>query len=366
MKMDRNKKFSIFCLKIKEKIGTVPILFVLISHNAQAQSQSPQGNAAAPSAPIATVPRPKLPQDPYLAALENITSPYPQVRRQAVEFLAQSRNPAGIPTLIKALSDSDPSVRSASVHALGLLRVKSAAAKISQLLAKDPSAQVRQNAAVSLAYFADPASVPALISAISDPSESVRFSAMRTLGALRAQAAAPALIKALKSPSGNIRQTAAAALGQIQASSAVPALASLTLDSDPTVRQAAVSALGSIGGAEAIKSLLRALKDKDFSVAIEAARSLARLGNSKGAFVALKGLKDKNVFTRQKSIVILGLIGGHKDLLTLQKLFKQEKDLATQSVISFAEQQIKARLGMKPSKSLRPLTIDHAKKTPLH
>jgi hypothetical protein len=315
-----------------------------------AQNNPKLNNGAAP-APTATVPHPLVPQDPYLTALENIKSPIPSVRLSAIQTLAQNHNPASIAPLTQALSDKDPAVCAAAIHALGLLRVKADAPQIAQLLATSQSSQVRQNAAVALAYLADPAAIPTLISAISDSHQSVRFAAIKTLGSLHANAAVPALIHTLKSPNANIRQTAAAALGQIQSQEASAALAALTNDPDTNVREAAVIALGSTGGKLAIAPLIKALKDKNFSVSLNAARSLSKLGNFEGKNIALKGLKQKDPFLRQEAVTILGMAGGKKALKALQKLSKQEKNPATISLIGFAEAQIKGRLGIKPSPS---------------
>ncbi len=316
-----------------------------------AQNNPKLNNGGASTTPTATVPHPLVPQDPYLTALENIKSPIPSVRLSAIQTLAQNRNPASVAPLTQALSDKDPAVCSAAIHALGLLRVKTVASQIAQLLATSQSSQVRQNAAVALAYLADPAAIPTLISAISDSHQSVRFAAIKTLGSLHATAAVPALIHTLKSPNANIRQTAAAALGQIQSQEASAALAALTKDPDINVREAAVIALGSTGGKLAITPLLKALKDKNFSVSLNAARSLSKLGNFEGKNVALKGLAQKDPFLRQEAVTILGMAGGKKALKALQKLSKREKDPATISLIGFAEAQIKGRLGIKPSPS---------------
>ncbi len=297
----------------------------------------------------ATAPHPKLPQDPYLTALDDIKSPIPSVRLAAVQVLAQNRNPASIAPLTQALSDKNPAVCAAAIHALGLLRVKAVAPKIAQLLATSQASQVRQNAAVALAYLADPAAIPTLISAISDSHRSVRYAAIKTLGSLHAQAALPALINTLKSSNANIRETAAAALGQIQSPKASSALAALTTDPNIQVREAAVIALGSTGGKTAISPLLKALKDSNFSVSLDAARSLSKLGNFKGKSVALKGLSQKNSFLRQEAVTVLGMTGGKKALLALEKLSKKEKDPATISLIGFAEAQIKGRLGIRPT-----------------
>jgi len=323
------------------------IFGLVLPQSAAAKIQSSPDAAA--TIPNATAPRSNLPKNAYLAALENIKSPSPATRRQAIEFFAQTKNAASIPALIEALSDPDASVRSADVHALGLLRAKSASSKISQMLVKDKSPEVRQHAAVALVYLADPASVPALISAISDPVEGVRYSAMRILGALRAPAAAPALIKSLKNLNPNIRQIAALALGEIGSPTALPALENLTLDPHSAVRQAAISALGSIGGARVVPLLTKALKDPVFSVRLQAALSLARLGNPKGAKIALDGLKQNNVFLRHQSVVILGLIGGKSALLALKTFTKKEEDPTTKSAAQFAKSQIMARLGIDPA-----------------
>lgn len=310
--------------------------------------QSSSKTATTGNVPHDTVPRPNLPKDPYLAAIENIKSPYPALQLQAVEYLQRLRNPASIPMLIAALSNSKANVRAAIVHALGIMRAPQASSAISRLLVKDKSAQVRQSAAVALAYFADPASVPDLISALSDPSGSVRYAAMRTLGALRAPAAVPALIAILKSKNPQIQEAAVSSLGQIASSDAAPALISLDQDPNVSIRKAVATALGSIGGNSVQPALTQMLKDSDFSVRLQAASSLARLGNNAGIKTAFDGLKSKDQTERQRSIQILGLIGDKKALAALIKIQKTEKNPMSQGILQFAEAQIKARIGENP------------------
>ncbi len=336
-----------------KKSFAVLSLSLVLSTLAFSAVSSQANNSTSSPAQGATVPHPKIPQDPYLTALDDIKSPIPSVRLAAVQVLSQNRNPASIAPLTKALSDKSPAVCAAAIHALGLLRVKAVAPKIAQLLATSPSSQVRQNAAVALAYLADPAAIPTLISAISDSHQSVRYAAIKTLGSLHAQAAVPALINTLKSSNANIRETAAAALGQIQSPQASSALAGLTTNPNIQVREAAVIALGSTGGKAAISPLLKALKDANFSVSLDAARSLSKLGNFKGKSVALKGLSQKDPFLRQEAVTILGMTGGKKSLRAIEKLSKKEKDPATISLIGFAEAQIKGRLGIKPAPQSR-------------
>ena len=145
----------------------------------------------------------------------------------AANQLAAIGKPA-IPALIKALGDSDSSVRRGAIAALSKI--------------------------------GEPA-VPALIGALGDYTSRVRLHAAWALGegevAKAAKKAVPALIMTLADEYEDVRATAAFSLGLIgePAKVAVPALAEALGDERQQIRSVAAEALRRIGTAEAVVAL---------------------------------------------------------------------------------------------------------------
>ena len=94
-------------------------------------------------------------KNPYKETLKKLKHKDPIVRRMAINKVAQSRDLSYKDPLIKLLADKSDQVRSAACDALGIMRVKSASPKISQILLNDPKSSVRQAAAISLGYISD-------------------------------------------------------------------------------------------------------------------------------------------------------------------------------------------------------------------
>ena len=91
------------------------------------------------------------------------------------------------------------------------------------------------------------------------------------------------LMDALKDPSADVRAQAARGLGERNVPLATPNLVALLADQEPAVRLQAVIALGRTGNAEAVPALLPVLADADPVLAYSARVALRRIGDWKGA-----------------------------------------------------------------------------------
>jgi beta-lactamase regulating signal transducer with metallopeptidase domain len=114
-------------------------------------------------------------------------------------------------TFVEALRDHDAQVREQA--ALGLA-FTAGPDVIDPLLTalKDPDAQVREKAAIGLAFRRDPKIVEALLTAIADSDAQVREKAAIALGASGDDRAVSALTKAAKDPDSQVREKAVAGL----------------------------------------------------------------------------------------------------------------------------------------------------------
>jgi hypothetical protein len=136
----------------------------------------------------------------------------PIVKPQAVMALDDQISGASITqALVDALGDSDGQVREQA--AMGLAFTPGSAVVDPLLNAlKDSDAQVREKAAIGLAFRREPRIVEPLLAAIQDSDSQVREKAAIALGASGDPRAMSALTKATKDPDSQVREKAVAGL----------------------------------------------------------------------------------------------------------------------------------------------------------
>ncbi len=300
--------------------------------------------------------------DAYTQATGQLKSKDPNVRRQGAEALGRLRNPAATDALKKLLTDEVPSVRVQTIEALGLMRVVAVSSDIARILATDKDPGVRQMAAISLGYIADPNTVPALIRGLKDAHEGTRFASVNSLGILRNDAAAAALAQELRSPDSRMRNSCAYALGNIASRLSVPALMDLVKVSLTTVAAAnegylmdagvgasAIRSLGLIGDPSAVPAIKKHLSNKDKKVQVSAAQSLLKMGDLSGLPVARLGLNDPDGYNRRISADMLGEAGDANDLVALKKIKGEKDESLNQSVAAAIEKITRRTAPAKPA-----------------
>jgi HEAT repeat protein/beta-lactamase regulating signal transducer with metallopeptidase domain len=201
------------------------------------------------------------------------------VREQAVWALGQARVPAAIAPLTRALSDTSIAVRRHAAAALGTNRsveaVVEAVPALSEVLRRDPDAEVRQQAAWALGQIDSPAGVPALSAALGDADPEVATLAAYSLGQIAPETPPAELTRAATSGSGELRHTALWALTRMGAAAALPALTAAAADPDPAIRARALNGLAQLRDPGAVEALTVLLRDSDPTVRAAAARALA-------------------------------------------------------------------------------------------
>ncbi|MDZ4686181.1 MAG: HEAT repeat domain-containing protein [Planctomycetaceae bacterium] len=199
--------------------------------------------------------------------------------------LSDKPSDAAVKTLLQALADGRPSVRSTAVHWLAV----SHGAKIDQLLELLKSGATATKISVAellgeLRGTAAPA-VEALAGLAGDTQPTLQATVARSLGEIgeKAEVALPALATLAKSSVPNVRGQALLALGKFgrRAADQIELLQHSLKDAEAPVRMAAAEALAAIGpaAAAAVPSLSEALKDAEGSVTIRAAEALGRIGS---------------------------------------------------------------------------------------
>jgi HEAT repeat protein len=309
------------------------------------------------------------------------------VRREAAVALGQLKDPASLPGLLDALSDSELPVRRAAAAAIAALgeaalpglqgrlpeaspEQRAALAEIlgglgvadavSPLLGltQDNEAAVRGAAVIALGKLARPEAIPALTACLQDTTQPpnvdepicyLAAAALRAIGtsealavvddwrggqtpagiqAVQSQAApaaeSDALLVQLVSPDWQLRRDAISALAQRGDRTYLPLIAESLRDDDVQVRWAAARALGDFPyDPAAADALVAALADPEALVADEAVSSLARIG---GATVQalIAALKSKNPDVRAGAVDALSRIGDRSALPALKKVSKDK------------------------------------------
>jgi HEAT repeat protein len=144
----------------------------------------------------------------------------PDKRRRAAEDLAGASDDVSVAQLRRLLADthtdcpSHPLVRGAAARSLGLAARADAVPDLAAVLEKDPSPQVRLDAAWGLGESGLPAAAAPLRAALVRPGETpeVRRTAARALGRLGDAASVPDLARALADPEKTVRYAAHEAL----------------------------------------------------------------------------------------------------------------------------------------------------------
>ena len=173
------------------------------------------------------------------------------VREQALNALANMRDPRAIPGLLRALRDASVDVREQAVNALAQFDTPEALDGILSAL-KDQSPDVREHAARHLAALGsrgrlNDAKYSEVVSGLlKDASPDVREMAIVALGRLRRPESVPLLLPLLKDMNEDVREQAAVALGFIADPRAIDALTAALKDQTPDVREQAAIALGRI------------------------------------------------------------------------------------------------------------------------
>ena len=170
----------------------------------------------------------------------------------AVHTLSRIRGPA-IPVLTELVADTNVTVRSQAIYALGIIGAEARSAREAVLGALDDSvAEVRVRAVQTLGAleFISEDGRRAFRGALDDPDPSVRFAGVTAIG-LRPRLAREnmeRLIELLKDESPGVRGAAAFAIGQTgeRGMDALPALEQLLEDSDEAVKEKARLAMETI------------------------------------------------------------------------------------------------------------------------
>lgn len=169
----------------------------------------------------------------------------------------------------KALSDiasHDPGVRVDAARVIAGVRLESSVKAIVAQMAREPSAQARQEYLKALTTMEMKEAVPAVKRALTDESASVRLAAVWALYHLAGAESAPALVQVFSDADEEVRRRAATCIGWLGQERFAAELLPLLGDGSVSVRQAAIEAMANLGSRHVVSALIEHLKDPEKSV----------------------------------------------------------------------------------------------------
>jgi hypothetical protein len=113
---------------------------------------------------------------------------------------------------VKALEDKDPEVRQEAVDRLAESKDERAIIELTKVLLNDKDGDVRESAAEALGELGDERAIAPLVQALKDKDAGVRESAVDALGRIGGEAVIRPLMDALKDEDEDVREAAATAL----------------------------------------------------------------------------------------------------------------------------------------------------------
>jgi HEAT repeat protein len=196
-------------------------------------------------------------------------------------------------------------------------------------LLKDPQADIRRTAALSLGKIGDPQSVPALVSALSDPDDEVRQWSAWALGTMSdslSEQALVALVQHLTDPSDSVKHAVVLALSR----TTIPEKLMMVLSEAYTIstidtQRTIVQALSHFEFPFSYSLFLQALQSPDPSTRQFAIAGLGELGDPRGIPIIRRHLlQDANVAVRSEAAFRLGKLGTTADVPALRQAMETD------------------------------------------
>jgi beta-lactamase regulating signal transducer with metallopeptidase domain len=178
---------------------------------------------------------------------------------------------------------------------------------------KDQSADVRREAAATLAGLRSPQALDALVAATTDLDRNVREFAVRAISRQRSDAVTQALVRALKDDDPGVRRSAMLGVARLRDPKYIDLFIDALKSADPEVRTLAIHALSGFRDARAVPGLMTALADANAEVRQYAAHALGQIGDARAVDPLIAALKDSDGDVRGMAVYALGQIGRRAD-----------------------------------------------------
>lgn len=280
----------------------------------------------------------------------------PVVRLAAIVEL-KGYGEAAVPSIGKALEDSDRKVKRAAIKALGDIGGERAVSALAEIRT-DPDHIVRTLAILALASAGRPA-MPHLLKALeSEPFPRAKMFAAHGIARMARHGDAPAIMerferqdaathmylvaalvtigddeayaglgRLIQSPSRLVRFYVTSTIAESPPNKkALPILIDAMDDEAPEVRMWAMFGLENLNLPQSYPVVLAALDDKDDYVRKEAAYTLGNLGNRNAIPYLIPRLQDPHYLVRSDAAESLGKLGAKQAVPALQFLLEEKKE----------------------------------------
>ncbi|NQU07131.1 MAG: HEAT repeat domain-containing protein [Candidatus Abyssubacteria bacterium] len=280
----------------------------------------------------------------------------PVVRLAAIVEL-KGYGEAAVPSIGKALGDSDRKVKRAAIKALGDIGGERAVSALAEMRT-DPDRIVRALAILALASAGRPA-MPHLLEALeSEPFPRARMFAAHGITRMARHGDAPAIMerferqdaathmhlvaalvtvgddeayaglgRLIQSPNRLVRFYVASTIAESPSNKkALPILIDAMDDEAPEIRMWAMFGLENLNLSQSYPVVLAALDDKDDYVRKEAAYTLGNLGNRNAIPHLISRLEDPHYLVRSDAAESLGKLGAKQAVPALQFLLEEKKE----------------------------------------
>ncbi len=217
--------------------------------------------------------------------LKHLTDPDPSVRDASVIALGQGGEEL-LPVLVELLSSRHSVERSGAARALADMKDRAILPLLEQ--ARYQSPQVRAAVAYALGRIDSPQCFHALATLLSDSKVEVRLAAARGIGDGGHILFAPLLLREDLSP--RVRAALVRSIGLLAYQEALPLVADLFADREWGVREAVVTALGRLEGHAYSQILVKGLADPIVAVRESSAHALKQLDLFEEVAQSLSGL----------------------------------------------------------------------------
>ena len=142
------------------------------------------------------------------------------------------------------------------------------------------------------------------------------------------------LYEALRNPSPNIRSNAARTLGRMKAAASTPYLLELLQDDDASVRAGALEALGLVGDKISIEPLVMMVRDNVEKVQDQAVNALVGFGRAATVPLLNALSRERDKYSQQAFLKCLGRIGDPKSVSALVNYLRSSYFIVRQAAVS--------------------------------
>jgi len=236
-----------------------------------------------------------LPDQARQVVLDGLSDPDPQIRANAVEVIATTREVRLMPKAQKLLQDQAIPVKFIAVLAVGDLRYSLARNEIARLLS-DPNPNITIAAAYAMTKLGSPEYFKVFRNAVISEDQTVRANAALLLGKSGQKEALRVLWWTLRQPDSTdkVSLQAAESIALLQDERIYPKLWSRLISAYADDRVLGIRAMGALGTEQAKNAIITMLDDTIIEVRLTAAAQLGRLREPIGE-ATVAGVFEKNL-----------------------------------------------------------------------